>query len=144
MSILVGYNASKESEGAVIEGAIAARARGVPLHLLWFHIHEPGESFTQVERDTHEGVDLQEALDELAEKLRDSGVEVRTDLRHGLRTQAADTILDVAEEIDAQMIVLGWRPRSRVTEAVLGGVARDVLRRTKRPVLSVPVEAHDG
>lgn len=143
MSILVGYNASKASEGAVIEGAVAARARGVPLHLLWFHIHEPGDSFIQVERDTHEGVDIQDALDALADKLRASGVEVRTDLRHGLRTQAAQTILDVAEETDAQMIVLGWRPRSRVTEAVLGGVARDVLRQTTRPVLSVPVEAHD-
>ena len=144
MRILVGYNASKESEGAVIEGAVAARARGVPLHLLWVHIHEPGDSFQQVERDTHEGVDLQEALDALAEKLRASGVEVFTDLRHGLKTQAADTILDVAEEVDAQLIVLGWRPRSRVTEAVLGGVARDVLRRTTRPVLSVPIEAHEG
>ena len=144
MRILVGYNASKESEGAVIEGAVAARARGVPLHLLWVHIHEPGDSFQQVERDTHEGVDLQEALDALAEKLRASGVEVFTDLRHGLKTQAADTILDVAEEVDAQLIVLGWRPRSRVTEAVLGGVAREVLRRTTRPVLSVPIEAHDG
>lgn len=144
MSILVGYNASKESEGAVIEGAVAARARGLTLHLLWCQVHDPGESFTQVERDTHQGVDAMDALEALADTLRAKGVEVRTDLRHGLKSQTADVILDVAEEVGAHMIVLGWRPRSRVTEAVLGGVAREVLRRTTRPVLSVPIEAHDG
>ncbi len=144
MTILVGYNASKESERAVIEAAVAARARGVPLHVLWFHIHAAGDSFRQVERDTHEWVDLQETLDALADKLRESGVEVRTELRHGLKPQAASVILDLADEIDAQMIVLGWRPRSRVTEAVLGGVAREVLQRTKRPVLSVPAASGDG
>lgn len=139
MTILVGYNASPESEGAVVEAAIAARARQVPLHVLWFHVHEGGDSFQQVERELHEGEQLQARLDALAEKLRASGVEVEVDLRHGLKSQASDAILDVADEIDAQLIVLGWRPRSRVTEAVLGGVARRVLQRTHRPVLSVPV-----
>lgn len=138
MTILVGYNASVESEGAIVEAAVAARARQVPLHILRFHVHEGADSFQGVERELEEGPHLKEQLDDIAAQLRDSGVEVVTELRHGLRTQAASTILDVADEIDAQMIVLGWRPRSRMTEAVLGGVAREVLRRTHRPVLSVP------
>ncbi|MFU8840397.1 MAG: universal stress protein [Nitriliruptoraceae bacterium] len=142
MTILVGYNASKESEGAIVEAAVAARARQVPLHILRLYVHEGSDSFQGVERELEEAPHLQEELDEIAAQLRESGVEVVTDLRHGLRAQAADTILDVADEIDAQMIVLGWRPRSRMTEAVLGGVARQVLRRTHRPVLSVPVGPH--
>jgi nucleotide-binding universal stress UspA family protein len=143
MTILVGYNSSKESEGAIVEAAVAARARQVPLHILRFHIHEGADSFQGVERELEEGPHLEEQLDDIAAQLRESGVEVVTELRHGLRTQAASTILDVADEIDAQMIVLGWRPRSRMTEAVLGGVAREVLRRTHRPVLSVPVTRKD-
>lgn len=140
MTILVGYNASKESEGALREAAIAARARQVPLHLLWFHVHSPGDSMQQVERELHEGEELQANLDAIGEQLRDSGIEVETDLRHGLKTQVADTLLEIADDIDAQMIVLGWRPRSQVTEAVLGGIAREVLRKTHRPVLSVPID----
>ena len=140
MTILVGYNASKESDGALREAAIAARARQVPLHVLWFHVHEPGDSMQQVERELHEGEELQAQLDAIADQLRENGIEVETELRHGLKTQVADTLLDLADEIDAQVIVLGWRPRSRVTEAVLGGIAREVLRKTHRPVLSVPID----
>lgn len=140
MTILVGYNASKESDGALREAAIAARARQVPLHVLWFHVHEPGDSMQQVERELHEGEELQAQLDAIADQLRENGIEVETELRHGLKTQVADTLLELADEIDAQVIVLGWRPRSRVTEAVLGGIAREVLRKTHRPVLSVPID----
>ncbi|MFP4310845.1 MAG: universal stress protein [Nitriliruptoraceae bacterium] len=143
MTILVGFNASKESEGAIVEAAVAARARQVPLHILRFHVHEGSDSFQEVEREFEEAPHLREELELIASKLRESGVEVVTDLRHGLRSQVADVILNVADEIDAQMIVLGWRPRSRMTEAVLGGVARQVLRRTHRPVLSVPVRDRD-
>ncbi|MFP4148346.1 MAG: universal stress protein [Nitriliruptoraceae bacterium] len=143
MTILVGFNASKESEGAIVEAAVAARARQVPLHILRFHVHEGSDSFQEVEREVEEAPHLREELELIAAKLRESGVEVVTDLRHGLRSQVASAILDVADEIDAQMIVLGWRPRFRMTEAVLGGVARQVLRRTHRPVLSVPVRDRD-
>jgi nucleotide-binding universal stress UspA family protein len=48
------------------------------------------------------------------------------------------TILDVADELDAQLIVLGARGLSRVESAILGSVSNAVLHHAKRPVLVVP------
>jgi nucleotide-binding universal stress UspA family protein len=48
------------------------------------------------------------------------------------------TILDVADEEGAELIVLGSRGRSGVKAVVLGGVSYGVVHNSKRPVLIVP------
>lgn len=50
-------------------------------------------------------------------------------------------ILDVASEVDADLIVMGVPPRSRVDEVLAGSTLRAVLRRTKIPVFVLPVPA---
>jgi nucleotide-binding universal stress UspA family protein len=47
-------------------------------------------------------------------------------------------ILDVADEIDASVIVLGSRGLSGAREVFLGSVSRDVAEHSTRPVLIVP------
>ena len=47
-------------------------------------------------------------------------------------------ILDVAEELDVQLIVVGARGLSAVESVVLGGVSNAVVHHAKRPVLVVP------
>jgi nucleotide-binding universal stress UspA family protein len=54
----------------------------------------------------------------------------------------ADTIVRVAEEEDAAVIVLGARGLSG-TAAVLGSVSQRVARHAKRPVLVLPPESVD-
>ena len=51
--------------------------------------------------------------------------------------ETVDVILGVAEASHADLIVLGSRGRGEIASALLGSVSRDVLRRSKRPVLIV-------
>jgi nucleotide-binding universal stress UspA family protein len=48
-------------------------------------------------------------------------------------------LLDLAEELDARVIVMGSRGRSPVAAAVLGSVSTGVLHHGTRPVLVVPL-----
>lgn len=50
-------------------------------------------------------------------------------------------ILTVASEVDADLVVMGVPPRSRLDEVLFGSTLRRVLRRTKVPLLVVPVPA---
>lgn len=48
------------------------------------------------------------------------------------------TILDVAGEIDAELIVIGTRGATAVQTALLGSVSNAVVHHSERPVLVVP------
>jgi nucleotide-binding universal stress UspA family protein len=50
-------------------------------------------------------------------------------------------ILDIASEVNADLIVMGVPPRSRLDEVLFGSTLRALLRRSKTPVLVVPVRA---
>jgi nucleotide-binding universal stress UspA family protein len=50
----------------------------------------------------------------------------------------AQAIAGVAEELDADLIVMGSRGLSRIAGAVIGSVSHEVVHRTHRPVLLVP------
>jgi nucleotide-binding universal stress UspA family protein len=47
-------------------------------------------------------------------------------------------VLDVAEELDAELIVLGSRGHSLVESALLGSVSNALVHHARRPVLVVP------
>jgi nucleotide-binding universal stress UspA family protein len=47
-------------------------------------------------------------------------------------------ILDVADELDAQLIVVGARGRSAIESLMLGGVSNALVHHAKRPVLVIP------
>jgi nucleotide-binding universal stress UspA family protein len=67
-------------------------------------------------------------------------MEIRTDPRLG---EPAAEILRAAAECGASLIVMGTRSRSRIAEAFMGSVARDVLETSSVPVLLLHV-APDG
>jgi nucleotide-binding universal stress UspA family protein len=50
-------------------------------------------------------------------------------------------ILDIASEVNADLIVMGVPPRSRLDEVLFGSTLRNVLRRAKVSVLVLPVLA---
>ena len=78
------------------------------------------------------------SLDEAYEIADERGIEARTKLLAG---DAAKQIVAYADEIDADLIVVGSRGLGRVSGVLLGSVSRAVLHDAKRPVLIVR-EAH--
>jgi nucleotide-binding universal stress UspA family protein len=49
-----------------------------------------------------------------------------------------EEILKAADEVDSQLIVIGTHGYGMVQDALMGGTARRLVRRSNRPVLVVP------
>lgn len=140
MTVLVGYDTSAASVQAIMVAAEEARRRGVPLHILWSQQHQPGDSPTRARAEARTGEATDDRLERLAATLTEAGVETHVDLEHGLPGNAAQTILATADRLEADLIVLGLRPRPTIEKALMGSVAREVMRHANCPVLTVKAE----
>lgn len=74
-------------------------------------------------------------VDDATQELEKADILVRGVVREG---PAARTILEVASEENASLIVLGTRGPSSAAELVLGSVSVEVLRFARCPVMAVP------
>ncbi|HVD00742.1 MAG TPA: universal stress protein [Candidatus Dormibacteraeota bacterium] len=72
--------------------------------------------------------------EEWTKPARDAGVSCRTVMEDG---RPASVIPKVADEVDADVIVVGRRGRGGVAELLLGSVSHEVVLHSKRPVLVV-------
>ena len=66
--------------------------------------------------------------------LKDAGLGYRAVMENG---RPASAIIKVADEVNADVIVLGRRGRGGVAELVLGSVSHEVVLQTKRAVLVI-------
>ena len=127
MTVLVGYVPNPYGEAALRAGVAEARRRHEPLLVvnmsrddLLADAHGAGEEHLQrVRRD----------LDELG-----LAAEVRR-IEEG--NDSADALLDVAQEVDASVVVIGLRHRSPVGKLLLGSSAQRILLDATCPVLAV-------
>jgi nucleotide-binding universal stress UspA family protein len=78
-----------------------------------------------------------EAAEEAAARGRELGYETIARVEQA-KEGAARTIIDVADELDARLVVCGRRGRGIVTSTLLGSVSQGVLEHAARPVLIVP------
>lgn len=78
----------------------------------------------------------QKHLDHVLQQRREAGVDVPLEglLRSGV---TSDEICRLADEIGADMIVIGTHGRGVIGRAILGSVAQQVVRAAKQPVLTV-------
>lgn len=81
---------------------------------------------------------LNSTLNQQKEILEEQGFQVETRVVPGF---AKRHINHIASEEDYSLIVVGSRGRSLVGDAILGGVASDVIHHARRPVLAIRVEA---
>jgi nucleotide-binding universal stress UspA family protein len=78
---------------------------------------------------------LAEALEDWCTPMRDAPVSYETRVVRGV---AAGTLMQLADEVDALMVVVGRRGDSGLAELVLGSVPRTLTHQCARPVLVVP------
>ena len=144
MSVLVSIDFSAVTD-AQLEIVDRLASPGREIHLL--HVTEPDPSFVGLEAGPEEvqqqvASELQRAhdeLDALADRLRANGHAVRTLLVPGPTVQ---TILEQAEKLDAELIVMGSHGRGKLFDLVVGSVSAGVIRKSRVPVLVVPARNH--
>lgn len=134
-TILVGTDFTPGSDGALTTAASLVGAAGT-VHLL--HVLEPVDD---PDSDDPETRSFYQQLEEksrqkLADQLARAGVEkVENSVRIGIRHV---TILEVAEELQADLIVLGSRPIS--PDSTLLSVSHRAALTSTRPILLIPGE----
>jgi len=76
----------------------------------------------------------QEALDKAVDGHRARGIPLEALLREGV---AWEEINAVADEIDADLVVIGTHGRRGLARALLGSVAEHVVRTGRRPIVTI-------
>ena len=130
-SIVVGTDGSATASEAVRQTAELAKAVGARVHVV--SAYEPVgnqrlreervEAPDDVQWMVNEREDVDATLKQAAEEIAEAGVEVETSARQG---DPADAILDVAEEQNADLIVVGNKGMTGAKRFLLGSVPNKV------------------
>lgn len=75
-----------------------------------------------------------QSAERFAERLAEEGVGARVEVRSG---PAVDSVIELANELDASLIVVGAGNRGRVLGRLLGNLSMDLVQRAGRQVLVV-------
>jgi len=135
--ILIPTDGSDSANRAVEHGLSLAREYDSEVHAMYVvdtsRYGEPALSSAEIVLDELEqrGQDL---TDDVAERADDDAVETVTEVCHG-RPDAE--IVEYADEIDADVIVIGFQGQSHPRTNRVGSVADRVTRSTDRPVFMV-------
>jgi nucleotide-binding universal stress UspA family protein len=90
---------------------------------------------------------LQDAASNVAEEgcklANEAGLKAQPEITEVTYQGTWHTILDVADQYDVELVVLGARGLSTFKSLVLGSVSHSVAQHAHRPVLIVPPAVHD-
>jgi nucleotide-binding universal stress UspA family protein len=136
MPVVVGYVPTPEGRAALRKAADECRLRNTRLVVI--NSNRGGKDLDATEATRYEG-----ELTEIRAQLEAAGVthEVRQLVR-GM--EPAEDLIAVAEEIDADFIVIGLRRRTPVGKLILGSNAQRILLDAPCPVLAVKADAGAG
>lgn len=142
MNILVAVDLSPASEKVVAAAGRVAKLTGASVYIM--HAAEPEPDFvgydagpevvrTQVAQELRrEHRDVQT----LAENLREAGLDATALL---VRGPTVETTLKEAEKLEAELIVVGTHGHGAVYDVLIGSYSAGIIRKSKLPVLVVPI-----
>ena len=127
-TVVLGYVTKPEGEAALEASIAEAKLRSADLVVVNSHRARHGDA------EAHARIEAE--LADVRAKVEAAGVTV--DVRHpetGL--EAAEDLLQIAREVDAELIVIGLRRRTPVGKLILGSNAQHILLDAECPVLAV-------
>lgn len=135
MAIIVGYVPTREGRAALRHAAAESALRHTKLIVV--KSHRGGRSFDSVESERFD-----EELHGIQKELDGAGVEheVRALIRGN---EPSEDLIEVAEEVGAEFIVIGLRRRTPVGKLILGSNAQRILLDAPCPVLAVKADVED-
>jgi nucleotide-binding universal stress UspA family protein len=127
---------------AELEQMVSGLATAFGSEVTVFHIRE--REITPVETLERESPPESTAFAErVASALEDAGARVSIAVEDGRPDRVPRLVLDLAERIDASLIVLGGHHAHSVRERVMGDIGRVVAHGAHCPVLMMPsIDAH--
>src|SRR5262249_37076619 len=82
-----------------------------------------------------------ESAEAIARRITEHGIQATAEVRHG---KAVRAVLLYAEEVDADLILVGASTRSAMARRVFGDVTLELVQRSRRPVFVVSRPEHEG
>jgi nucleotide-binding universal stress UspA family protein len=151
--VLLCFDGSDDAAAAFRKAAQLLGCRPAVVLTVWepVRVWEPYDPVTVISAPLARLASQELGLDEITEDLareklkrgmalaRDAGFEPSSRVARG---KVWRMICDVADELDAEPIVVGARGLGRLESALLGSVSSAVVVHSKRPVLVVP--RHEG
>ncbi len=137
--ILVATDGSREAELAVTTAADLAKSTDSELHVVHVGelplVYHPERHAYRAEYEEHEK-EAQQLLEAQLERIEgaDATLLAQAHLRMG---RADEEIVELAQSIDAGMIVMGSRGQGRLRRALVGSVSESVVRHAHCPVTIV-------
>jgi len=155
--ILVPTDFSENSDLAFKHAVMLARQNDAQIYLL--HVIPPVDTSMKNYLSTYMGQEVYEEFER--NKLKEHQEDLKKELDDFAKTELADfpedlkrfvgadvtignpvtRILEVAEEKDIDVIVMGTHGRGILEHAFLGSVAEKVLRKAQRPVFAIPLKS---
>ncbi len=141
-SIVVGTDGSDTATQAVRQAVDLARGVGAKLELVSAYEPVPKQRLSEERRDAPEDLqwainpreDVDMTLEAAAALAREADVPVATYARQG---DPADAILDVAEELEADLIIVGNKGMTGAKRFLLGSVPNKVSHHAPCSVLII-------
>lgn len=125
--IVLPLDTTKETKDKVASAIKIAKIFGSTIHLVSISTR------LELLGSTHEK--LRDQLDDVAWEIQDAGVPVVTEVRKS--ENVAKSVMDYAEKIDADLIIIMTADESKLTNFAFGSSARTVISESKIPVLSI-------
>ncbi len=135
MAVVVGYIPTKEGRAALRYAAAECTRRGAPLIVV--NSQRGGRSFAADEAELFD-----KELEQVRSNLDAAGLthEERQVVRGN---EPAQDLIEIAEAVDAEAIVIGLRRRTPVGKLLLGSNAQRILLDASCPVLAVKAGPKD-
>ena len=134
MTVVVGYIPNQHGEAALTAGLAEARLRSTDL--LVVNATRGDSMIDKKYLGSGAVADLEQRL--AAES------DVSASVRQTMGSDVADEIVRLAAEVDAELVVIGLRPRTPVGKMIMGSVAQRVLIDAPCPVLAVKAPLTTG
>ena len=141
-TILLATDGSREAQLAATTAADLAKSTGSELHVVHVGemplVYHPERHTYRAEYEEHEK-EAQRLLEAEVARIKEAGATVaQSHLRLGrANVRVAEEILELAQSIDAGMIVMGSRGQGRLRRALVGSVSESVVRHAHCPVTIV-------